>query len=78
MNSHSDAWPKKMPAGDYARRWYTSRSKQSIINSIQRGDLPGEQEKSGQWFVWVNEDGSAAHTFNDSAVSNILNKFKLA
>lgn len=56
-------WPKKMPAGDYAKRWYTSRTKQSVINDIQRGNLPGTQEPSGQWFVWVNADDTAAHDY---------------
>lgn len=59
----SSQWPKKMPAGDYAKRWYTSRTKQSVINDIARGNLPGTQEPSGQWFVWVNADDTAAHDY---------------
>lgn len=56
-------WPKKMPAGDYAKRWYTSRTKQSVINDIHRGNLPGIQEPSGQWFVWVNADDTPAYQY---------------
>ncbi len=56
-------WPKKMPAGDYAKRWYTSRTKQSVINDIKVGHLPGVQEPSGQWFVWVNADDTAAFNY---------------
>lgn len=56
-------WPKKMPAGDYAKRWYTSRTKQSVINDIKSNHLPGVQEPSGQWFVWVNADDTAAHDY---------------
>lgn len=61
MTSH---WPKKMPANNYAKRWYTSRTKESVINDIKRGNLPGVQEASGQWFVWVNADDTAAHGYN--------------
>ena len=56
-------WPKKMPAGDYAKRWYTSRTKQSVINDINRGHLPGVQEPGGQWFVWVNADDTPAQNY---------------
>lgn len=60
----SSEWPKKMPASEYAKRWYTSRTKESVINDIKRGNLPGIQEPSGQWFVWVNADQTAAHDYN--------------
>lgn len=80
-------WPKKMPAGDYAKRWYTSRTKDSVINDIKRGNLPGVQEPSGQWFVWVNADETAAHNYSAPAekitkaaalANNILEQLKLA
>lgn len=53
-------WPKKLSAGKYARRWHVDRSKQSIINDLKAGKLPGSQDVSGHWFVWVNSDLSAA------------------
>jgi hypothetical protein len=84
MKSH---WPKKMPAGKYAKRWYTSRTKETIINDIKRGNLPGVQEPNGQWFVWVNADDTAAFGYNppveiktaaSELADGILAKFKKA
>lgn len=65
-------WPKKMPAGEYAKRWYTKRTKESVINDIKRGNLPGTQEVSGQWFVWVNADQTAAHGYRAPASQSIV------
>ncbi len=84
MKSH---WPKKMPASNYAKRWYTSRTKESVINDIKRGNLPGVQEANGQWFVWVNADDTAAHGYNAPAevktkgaslANSILENLKMA
>ena len=81
-------WPKKMPASNYAKRWYTSRTKESVINDIKRGNLPGVQEPSKQWFVWVNADDTAAYGYNPPAEVNttkgaalaneILEKYRMA
>jgi len=81
-------WPKKMPASNYAKRWYTSRTKESVINDIKRGNLPGVQEPSGQWFVWVNADDTAAYGYNPPAevsttkgavlANEILEKYRMA
>lgn len=57
-------WPKKMPTSEYAKRWYTSRTKESVINDIKRGLLPGVQEANSQWFVWVNADQTAARDYS--------------
>lgn len=64
MSEHSRnlvEWPKKLSAAGYRDRWYVDRTKESVINDIKRGNLPGGQEPSGQWFVWVNADMSPAH-----------------
>ncbi len=52
-------WPKKMAANDYAKRWFVSRTKESVINDIKGGRLPGLQD-GVQWFVWVNADHTPA------------------
>ena len=62
-------WPKKMPVSAYAKRWYVSRCKQSVINDIQRGNLPGEKEPNGNWFVWVNSDQTPAHSYRPPVMS---------
>ncbi len=62
-----NTWPKKMPAADYAKRWYTSRTKESVINDIKRGNLPGIQEPNKQWFVWVNADDTPAYNYQPIA-----------
>lgn len=56
------SWPKKMSVRQYADRWYVngSRTTKSIINDIKAGRLPGDQEASGAWYVWVLADGSPA------------------
>lgn len=56
-------WPKKLSAADYLKRWYVKRCKQSVINDIKKGNLPGGQEPSGLWFVWVHSDMSPAHGY---------------
>lgn len=53
-------WPKKLSAAKYAQRWHVDRTKESIINDLKAERLPGGQEPSGQWFVWVNADLSPA------------------
>lgn len=60
-------WPKKMPIGDFSKRWYTSRTNNSIINDIQSGKLPGIQDPGGHWYVWVNSDFTPAHAYQEPA-----------
>lgn len=60
MVSAVEAWPKKLSAGKYTKRWHVDRCKQSIINDIKAGKLPGAQDVGGAWFVWVNSDLSPA------------------
>ena len=55
-------WPKKMAASDFAKRWFVSRTKESVINDVKSGHLPGVQD-GAQWFVWVNADLSPAHGY---------------
>lgn len=84
-----DEWPKKLSAGKYAKRWYADRCKQSIVNDLKAGKLPGSQDVSGHWFVWVNSDLSAAWGYQgpenepasgsatgNAIADNILNKFR--
>lgn len=90
MTNAIDGWPKKLSAGAYTKRWHVDRTKQSIINDIKAGKLPGVQDVGGHWFVWVNSDLSPAWgyqgpegypesgsvTGNDLA-DKILEQFKL-
>lgn len=58
-------WPKKQSVSGYLKQWYMpgARCAKSVINDISDGRLPGGQEKSGMWYVWVWADGSAANGF---------------
>lgn len=58
-------WPKRMPIGQFSKRWYTSRCRQSVINDIKSGALPGGNDGAGRsWYVWVNSDFTPAHGYN--------------
>lgn len=63
MAKATEEWPKKLSAGNFAKRWYVDRTKQSIINDIKAGKLPGVQDVTGHWFVWVNSDQSPAYGY---------------
>ncbi len=63
MKAVSEQWPKKLSAMKYTTRWHVDRTKESIINDIKAGRLPGGQEASGAWYVWVHADLSPAHGY---------------
>lgn len=56
-------WPKMMRAADFAERWYVGRTKEAVIGNIKNGTLPGTQDDSGYWYVWVNADLTPAHGY---------------
>lgn len=66
MENH---WPKRQSITAYLKQWYMpgARCRQSIMNDIDGGALPGGKEESGAWFIWVWADGSAAHGYTDQS-----------
>lgn len=61
----ADQWPKKQSVSGYLKQWYMpgARCTKSVINDIRGENLPGGQEPSGRWYIWVWSDGSPAHGF---------------
>lgn len=69
--SKQSEWPKKLSASGYRNRWYVDRTKESVINDVKAGRLPGGQEPSGGWYVWVNADMSPAHSYQGPEIQSI-------
>lgn len=53
-------WPKRLSAGSYAGRWDADLTKNTVVNRIKSGALPGGQDEGGRWFVWVHKDFTPA------------------
>lgn len=52
-------WPKKQSIKQYLERWYCDGacSANTIKNQLKNGDLPGEKDPGGTWYIWVGADG---------------------
>lgn len=60
-------WPKKQCLRDFVALNYTdgSRSRDSIINDIKQGRLPGIKD-GGKWFIYVLPDGEPAYGYTEN------------